>query len=236
MIIEHFFPDRNSLFSAMVEECESILTRAVSENSSATMLVSGGSTPLPLYQQLSNVDLPWAHIDVALVDERWVDRDHPGSNESFIKNSLLCNKAKKAAFTPMKTAADTAEQGRVLCEESYRKLSTPFDLTVLGMGADGHTASLFPYSQGLEVALDKNNENLCAAIRANQSEVTGLLTERMSLTVSGLMKSRQLHLLITGEEKLAIYRQALGHSQEKLMPISAILHQYDIPVVVYWAP
>ncbi|MFT5690770.1 MAG: 6-phosphogluconolactonase [Oceanicoccus sp.] len=236
MIVEHFFPDRKSLFSSMAEECKSILTNGILENGSATMLVSGGSTPLPLYQKLSGSDLSWSNIKVALVDERWVDDDHPGSNASFIKTSLLQDRAKEAAFVNMKTDDDTAEQGLIQCEEFYKELQTPFDLTILGMGADGHTASLFPYSKGLELALDKKNESICTAIQANQSDVTGELTERMSLTISGLMKSRQLHLLITGEEKLAVYRQALSHSQEELMPISAILHQYEIPVIVYWAP
>lgn len=236
MIIEHFFSDRSSLFSALAEECESLLASGIEKNGSATMLVSGGSTPLPLYQQLSSSNLPWSNINVALVDERWVDDDHPGSNELFIKNSLLRDRAREAVFVKMKTVADTAEQGLTRCEKCYRELPTPFDLTILGMGTDGHTASLFPYSKGLELALDKENENLCAAIQADQSDVTGLLTERMSLTFSGLMKSRQLHLLMTGEEKLAVYRQALSHSQEGLLPISAILHQYEIPVIVYWAP
>jgi 6-phosphogluconolactonase len=236
MIVEHFFSDRSSLFSAMADECESILSNAILENNSATMLVSGGNTPLPLYQQLSASDLPWSKVNVALVDERWVEEDHPGSNAAFIENNLLQNRAKEAVFVKMKTAADTAAQGLILCEKSYLKLPRPFDLTILGMGGDGHTASLFPYSKGLEIALDRENENLCAAIEAIQSEVTGPLTERMSLTFSGLMKSRQLHLLITGEEKLEVYRRALSHLQGNLMPISAILHQYEIPVIVYWAP
>ncbi len=236
MIIEHFFPDRDSLFAALAEECETTLKAAISNNRSATLMVSGGSTPMPLYKKLSELDMAWSNVSVALVDERWVDEDHPGSNEAFVKSSLLQNRATSAKFVAMKTDDETAELGLDHCENEYRKLQAPFDLTILGMGPDGHIASLFPASQGLEAGLDSANNKLCAAIQANQSEVTGELTERMSLSFTGLMHSRQLHLLITGQEKLDVYRQALSCKHDGSMPVSSILHQYDIPVIVYWAP
>ena len=104
------------------------------------------------------------------------------------------------------------------------------------MGSDGHTASLFPAADGLEKALDDNNTDLCAAINAIPSEVTGENTERMSLTFFGLMQSCRLHLLIAGQEKLAVYQRALVSPDPLLMPISAVLKQHDVPVLVYWAP
>ena len=104
------------------------------------------------------------------------------------------------------------------------------------MGLDGHTASLFPTAQGLESALDAGNNNLCAAIMADPSEVTGELIERMSLTLAGLLQSRQLHLLITGADKLGVYQRVLASPNEISMPVAAVLHQDEIPVVVYWAP
>jgi 6-phosphogluconolactonase len=236
MISEHFFPDRESLFSALVDECYSLLAETIAAKQFASMLVSGGGTPRPLYEQLSSKALDWQRVKVALVDERWVDVDHAGSNEAFIKETLLNNKAAPAKFITMKTAHATAIEGQVVCEERYRQLARPFDLAILGMGPDGHIASLFPHAQGLNEALDSNRKQLCAAIEANPSEVTGELTERMSLTLYGLLQSRQLHLLITGEEKLAVYKQALASNDSLLTPISAVLKQTRARVKVYWAP
>ena len=236
MISEHFFDDRESMFVALSAECEQILHTALSNNQAATVLVSGGSTPLPLYQRLAQIELAWNQVDVALVDERWVAVDQPASNEAFIRNSLLQHNAAAAHFVAMKNAAETAVLGHGECEQAYQQLPRPFDLTLLGMGPDGHTASLFPLSKGLHRALDLNNSNLCSAITAIPSEVTGEFTERMSVTLAGLVQSRQLHLVITGEEKLAIYRQALAKPDAMLMPVSAVLQQVKVPVKVYWAP
>ena len=236
MISEHFFPDRESLFSTLADECYSLLADTIALRQSASMLVSGGGTPRPLYQQLSTKALDWQRVSVALVDERWVGVDHASSNEAFIKETLLNNHAAPAKFIAMKTAHATASLGQIVCEERYRQLPRPFDLVILGMGPDGHTASLFPHAQGLNEALDIHHQQLCSAIEATPSEVTGELTERMTLSLYGLLQSRQLHLLITGEEKLAVYKEALASDDLLMTPISAVLQQDVVPVKVYWAP
>ena len=236
MINEHFFDDRDSLIRALLSDCESRLQTAVEHRGKASLLVSGGSTPEPLYQQLSLAPLPWSDICVALVDERWVDPSQAGSNETFVKTHLLQQQAASAQFIPMKNASSTAASGEEDCEQSYQQLPRPFDLVVLGMGPDGHTASLFPHAQGLDAALNPDREQLCAAITATPSTVTGTLTERMSLTLHGLLQSRQLHLLITGEEKLAVYKAARENRDYTQTPVSAVLNQQQVPVLVYWAP
>jgi 6-phosphogluconolactonase len=236
VISEYFFADRNSLFVALLADCSAVLDSATQHRESVSMLVSGGSSPELLYQQLSSVELDWQKIQVALVDERWVGVDHEGSNESFITKNLLVNRAAEAKFIPMKTEAETAVLGKRYCEQCYRQLPQPFDLVILGMGSDGHTASLFPHARGLDKALDVTDKTLCAAITANATEVTGELTERMSLSVYGLLQSRQLHLLILGKEKLAAYKRALVNDDVMATPISALLRQNEIPISVYWAP
>lgn len=235
MIKEYFFSDKGSLFSSLAEETNKIIGAAIDENKAATMLVSGGSTPQPLYQKLSTLELDWQKVNVALVDERWVGIDHEASNEAFIRNNLLVNNARDAKLTAMKTNMATASSSCSSCEKHYRQLSQPFDFTILGMGPDGHTASLFPKARGLDEAL-YTKENLCVAIDAEPSEVTGLFTERMSLSLHGLLLSRQIHLLITGEEKLAVYKKALLGEDLTSSPITAVLQQNNVPVNVYWAP
>ncbi len=236
MITECFFSDRPALLAALVAECIEALSSAINHRQQASFLVSGGSSPQPLYNALSKTPMDWQRVQIALVDERWVNPGEKGSNETFIVENLLQDKAAVAKLIGMKSPHESAEQGLQDCESRYQQLQQPFDFTLLGMGPDAHTASLFPNASGLANALELESPQLCAAIKAAPSEVTGTLTERMTLTLSGLLKSRQLHLLITGDEKLAAYKQALKANDPMQSPISAVLHQETVPVRVYWAP
>jgi 6-phosphogluconolactonase len=236
MLIERFFESRQDMVAALEAECVTALNQAIEERGEATFMVSGGSTPEPLYKSLSNIELDWESVYIALVDERWVDFAHDKSNEAFTVKHLIQNKASVANLIGMKNTADTAQEGLADCEAAYQQLAQPFDITILGMGNDGHTASLFPHAQGLEPALNPDSPELCAAIVAHQSEVTGDITERMTLSLAGLLRSRTLVLLITGDEKLAVLRKAQAGNDVAEMPIRAVLQQDRVPVVVYWAP
>lgn len=236
MAEEKFFQDRERLVAAIANDCASALQAGIKAHGQATFLVSGGSTPEPVYRELSKRPLPWQRITVALVDERWVERGASGSNHSFIESCLLQNSAAEAPFLGMKTAHASAVEGESECERAYRELPRPFDVCVLGMGSDGHTASLFPHAEGLQSALDAGSPQLCKAIRAAQSEVTGSHTERMTLTLAAILQAREIKLLITGEEKLKVYREALLGSDELEMPVRSILKQGLKPITVYWAP
>ncbi len=236
MLTEHLFETRQAMIGALEAECVAALKLAIEERGEATFMVSGGSTPEPLYKSLSLVDLPWESVYVALVDERWVGFEHDKSNEAFIVKHLMQNKAVAANLIGMKNTAETAEEGLADCEATYQQLAQPFDITILGMGSDGHTASLFPHASGLNAALTPESTELCAAIMAHPSEVTGTITERMTLSLAGLLQSKALILLITGDEKLAVLRKAQAGSDIHEMPIRAVLQQQTVPVKVYWAP
>lgn len=236
MVTEHLFKNRQEMVAALQQECVTALTSAIEERGEATFMVSGGSTPEPLYQSLSNVDLDWGAVYIALVDERWVDFDHDKSNEAFTVKHLIQNQAVIANVIGMKNTAETALEGLSDCETAYQQLAQPFDVTILGMGSDGHTASLFPHAQGLEAALNPDSTQLCAAITAHQSEVTGAITERMTLSLAGLLRSKTLVLLITGDEKLAVLRKAQAGTDVNEMPVRAVLQQQKVPVHIYWAP
>ncbi|NQZ07435.1 MAG: 6-phosphogluconolactonase [Algicola sp.] len=233
---ERFYRNRENLFESLTDFCQQTLEKACVENGNASFMVSGGSTPAPLYQRLSRRVMSWQKIDVALVDERWVEPDDENSNQRFIKNTLLQHNASDVRFTGLKTSQPSAEQGLSDATKDYESLPNPWDLTILGMGADGHTASIFPDAQGTEEALREDHEQILAAIIANPSEVTGDNLERMTLSHHGLMKSKRIVLLITGEEKLDVYRQALNEPDHNKMPISAVLQQNQVPLHVFWAP
>ena len=236
MVKEFFFEDRASLFATLAADCQAHLAKALADNGAASLMVSGGSTPAPLYEALSLSDLDWSNVSVALVDERWVNSEHSASNEALIYRSLLINNARQATFVGMKTGATTAVEGCSETEALYQALPKPFTVSVLGMGSDGHTASLFPHADGFSDALSEENEHFIAAIMAIQSEVTGTNTERLSLTLTGLLQSEHLIVLLTGEEKLAVFRTAMAEGAVEDMPVRALLRQNKVPVELYWAP
>nr|WP_183410963.1 6-phosphogluconolactonase [Litorivivens lipolytica] len=221
------------MVEALVTHLAETLKQAVAEQGQGVMLVSGGSSPQPVYEALSQKDLPWSAISIVLVDERWVDVDHPASNEAFIRRHLLAGAASSARFFGMKTSAASPQAGQRECEQRLAVLPAQADICLLGMGNDGHTASLFPYAQGLTEALYGNQR--CAAIVAEQSEVTGEHTERMTLTAPHLLAAKQRVLMMTGDEKLSTYRKAANGKDIEAMPVRAILNASE-PVSVFWSP
>ena len=233
-IVEKLFDSKEALTQALSSSLEKRLVKGIETDGRAVLMVSGGSSPAPAYKHLSNLALDWENIDVAMVDERWVDATHDKSNEAFIKNTLLQNYGAKANFITMKNEAATAQLGSDACEKAYQSLNRPFDITILGMGPDGHTASLFPHAQGLEHGLESNN--LVCAINAIESDVTGKITERMTLTLNAIAQSKVVKLLISGDEKLAVYKAAKAGGDVKDMPLRAVLNHPEINVEVYWAP
>ena len=234
MIREHRFLSREELLDALYVEVEAGLRADLEENDKVSLLLSGGSTPGPLYQRLSDVNLDWSRVQVALVDERWVEADHNASNERLIKQTLLQNLAAQAGFVGMKNAADNPFAGEDECQTQCASLPAPYSVCLLGMGPDGHTASLFPNAKGLAAALD--SQALCAAIEAKPSEVTGDYVERMTLTPKAILAAKKLVLLITGEDKWEVYEQAKSSADTMSTPVSVFLQQEKVDVDVYWAP
>ncbi|WP_440053410.1 6-phosphogluconolactonase [Pseudoalteromonas sp. T1lg65] len=233
-VTERFFDSKDQMTEALAQLLQVELASGIEQDGEAVLMVSGGSSPAPAYKYLSSVDLGWDKITVAMVDERWVEPNHEKSNEAFIRTTLLQNEAENARFVTMKNGAESAEKGQQDCEQSYQTLKRPFDVTILGMGPDGHTASLFPHAEGLENAL--KTEALTCAINAQQSEVTGSITERMSLSLSGIVSSKTAVLLISGEEKKRVYEQAKLAGSEYDIPLRAVLNHPGINLTVFWCP
>ncbi len=233
-ITEHFFDDKAAMTAALSRALETILSDAVAKKGRASMMVSGGSSPKPTYEYLSQQPLPWDSIDVAMVDERWVAPSHEKSNEQFIKQTLLQDKAKNTRFVTMKTEHNTAKEAADAVNKAYQALVAPYTVTLLGMGPDGHTASLFPHCEGLNHALT-TQEPVCA-INAIESDVTGSITERMTLSLSGIANSHVVKLLISGDEKRAVYEACKQDGPVADMPLRAVLTHPDIKLEVYWCP
>lgn len=230
---EQFFESKDQMTAALSELLETQLASGIEQDGSAVLMVSGGSSPAPAYKYLSSVPLDWKNIKVAMVDERWVDADHEKSNEAFIKSTLLQNYAAEAEFITMKNSAQTAVLGQAECESAYQSLKKP-DVTILGMGPDGHTASLFPHAEGLEAGLQ--GDALVCAINAIESEVTGSITERISLSLNGIAQAKKVVLLISGDTKKAVYEEAKTPGSAFDVPLRAVLNHNDIDLTVFWCP
>ena len=199
-------------------------------HNSSHLFLSGGSTPGPIYEKLSRLELPWKNVEVGLVDERWLSEDNPGSNASLIRRTLLQGQAKGAKFIPMKTSHSTPEGGQNTVEAAYATHVTSKSFAVLGMGTDGHVCSWFPQSTGLNEALDPANEKVVQAIRAKKSSVTGDYLERMTLTWSALKQCHTVLLLITGQEKQQVLQEAMNNTASDL-PVSHLLPLKNLTIL-----
>lgn len=217
-----------ALTTELADVIETELTAAVESRGHASLVVSGGNTPRPLFKALAQRPLPWKNITITLADERWVDTESADSNEAMIRAVLLQGFATDAKFIPLKNSAATAIEGRSQCQMSLSKIASPFDLVILGMGDDGHTASLFPTVAGS--ALDSNKHELCASITPLTAP-----HERMSLSAWAILNSRRILLHIVGENKWQVYQKAMQKGLIDDLPIRVVLHQDKVPVDVYWS-
>ncbi|MBF0304328.1 MAG: 6-phosphogluconolactonase [Alphaproteobacteria bacterium] len=188
------FADQTAAAAALADDLAVLLNQALAERGRASLVVPGGRGPVPVFQRLAAADLDWTRIDVIPTDERWVSPDHPDSNEGMIRRLLPA-----ARLRGLKTDAATPEDGLAEASARLATLGRPFDAVFLGMGADGHVASLFPGS----VPLD-DRRMLAAA------PVSGIGHARLTLTLPALTDCRALLLLICGAEKRARWAEALA--------------------------
>lgn len=230
------FDSHAMLFAAAHAFCLGALENALKDNGQATFLGAGGSTPAPLYNLLSAAPIAWQAVSIGLTDERWVPHSHPASNSTMLGNTLLQNEAAKAHFTSMvpntETLVETPTQADLAeIENAYARLSIAPDLVVLGMGPDAHTLSWFPGAQGLSDALNPETSVSVASIKAQQTETTGDITSRITLTYPILTRAKYILLLITGEEK----RRTLEGAGIDT-PVQHMMRAAGDRLAIYWAP
>ena len=225
------FPDQESAAAELADQIGQRLTAGIAANGRASLAVSGGTTPVALFECLSAMDLNWQDVVITLVDERWVAPTDDDSNERLVRSHLLKAKAAAATFVGLKNEAATASAGEHECEQALKKVPRPFDVLILGMGADGHTASLFPGAAKLARATDRRATQTCIGIAPLDAP-----HERMTLTLPAILDAGQIFLHITGPTKKDVLAQAQTDGSPEKMPIRYILHQQTTPVAIYWAP
>jgi len=228
------FETRDAMAARLADLIEACLSRAIAARGAASLAVSGGTTPAGLYQALSRRELDWARVTVALVDERWVRPGEAGSNETFVRTTLLRNKAAAARLIGLWSEASSPAGGLEVATARLVACGDAFDVVALGMGNDGHTASWFPQCEGLDRALDTTGPRL-AAITAQRSEVTGDHLQRMTLTLGAIQNTGLICLLMSGTEKRAIFEKVRRGGPVDAAPVRAIL-QARPDLWACWAP
>ena len=228
---EYQFVDSEALNNALAVEVARTLRVAIATRGHASLVVSGGRTPVALFNRLSLQDLAWRQVTITLADERWVEADAPASNERMVRLELLRNKAADAYFIGLKSNADTAASSAkdVWCK--LAQMPRPFDLVLLGMGDDGHTASLFPTSAAIATALDTSQPPACIAMQAPVAPY-----QRLSLNLAALLETRRIVLHVQGAHKWQVYQSARAVGEAAALPIRGVLRQSLVPVDVYWSP
>lgn len=217
---------RERLAGQLAEAVSEALRADLAKQERALLVVSGGSTPVPFFQALARTDLPWERIDVTLADERWVAETSNDSNARLVREHLLVAAASKANFVPLTTDDATPEQGTNAVASRIERLTWPASVVILGMGADGHTASLFPDSRELGLALS-TDDSVVAVRTPSQPQ------PRITLSAACLHQARRHVLHLTGEDKRAVLASAMAGDDVRELPIRAFL---ACPLAIYWAP
>jgi 6-phosphogluconolactonase len=213
---------------AVADRLTMALQRGLRERQAASLAVPGGTTPGPIFDDLAQQKLNWSHVSVTLTDERWVPTNNRESNEALLRQHLLTGEARAARVIGLHTAADRPSLAIADVTARLNALPLPFDAVLLGMGGDGHFASLFPNQPALSDGLKRQNTALCIA---SDQPING--RPRISLTLQFLLQSRVLLLAIKGSEKLQVLERARTASPADL-PIAAILQQERVPVEIHY--
>lgn len=218
------YPDRELLYLQVANVIASELADVLRREGRATLSVPGGTTPGPVFDTLSGVDIDWANVAVILNDERWVLEESPRSNTRLLRERLLRGRAQKAQLLPLYAPGHAAPEDAVPALEDGLRPHLPISVLLLGMGEDMHTASLFPGADRLAEALGPT-QRLILPMRTDAAA-----EPRVTLTAPVLRGALRVHVMITGAAKRAALERAAGLPPDQA-PIRAVLDQ----AVVHWA-
>jgi 6-phosphogluconolactonase len=229
-INRHEFADRLTLADMLARDVASKLDAAIKARGKATIAVSGGGTPKTMFAVLAEQEIDWSKVTVTLVDERWVDTDSDRSNARMVAEHLFHHESHTASFVPLFDRAHKDKVDDALDDVGARidALGLPFDVVLLGMGSDGHTASFFPGGDNLAAALDPDGKRTVVSMRAE-----GAGEPRITLSLPRVLDTRALFVHIEGDDKKDVLGKALAGGN---YPIAAVLTQDRVPVDIYWAP
>ncbi|MEM8591100.1 MAG: 6-phosphogluconolactonase [Pseudomonadota bacterium] len=217
------YPDRDMMMMDLANRLAGDLKRCLLQHPWASFVVPGGTTPGPIFDSLSAAALEWDRVHVFLSDERWVPESSERSNTRLIRERLLTGRAADAQYLPLYTETETPEEGIPALEEALTE-ELPVSVLLLGMGADMHTASIFPGADKLTEALDPKAPIL-VPMRA-----PGAPEPRVTLSARVLAGAMTTHVVITGAEKRDALERAASLTPQEA-PIASVLRT----AIVHWA-
>jgi 6-phosphogluconolactonase len=227
-ITEHHFQTRDEASLAAAQHIVAALVRQLGQQDRASLVVTGGSSPTLCYTTLARVELPWNRVDVLMSDDRWVPPTHDDSNEKLVRETLLKGAAAEAVLHPYFDDSVAVDDRCEEFERVLRDLPRPFACSLLGMGEDGHIASLFADAANFAQGVDVDGTAQCIPISTAAS-----LHARISLTMAALLQSAAIVLLFFGKSKRDVYEQA--KASPTAYPVSGLLHQDRVPVYAFSA-
>ncbi len=222
---ERIFNSRESLDSALAAEVARHLDAAVTLRGSATLVVSGGSTPRGLFAQLAGTDIAWDRVTVMLADDRWVPPDHDDCNEKMVRERLLVESAADAQLLSLVADHPDVKANLERVKNALAAIAT-FDVVVLGMGLDAHTASLFPCAAEITEGMATDEDALMMTPTTAPHRRITLSRQRIANTRFGVMH-------IAGKEKLAVLEEAVAAGQPEQFPAASFVGRGGF--TVYWA-
>lgn len=221
------YANRAALFGGLAKVVEDELHAILSHKGKAVFAVPGGTTPAPFFEVLRKAALDWENISVLLTDERFVPETSERSNTRLLRETLLQDNAAAASLVPLYKSASNIEQVLQALTIGVQNI-LPIDVCVLGMGADMHTASLFPEADLLQQAL------LDTAPPLLPMRAPGAPEPRLTLTAPVLRTAGSVHILIAGKQKLEAYEQACQMGPAAEAPVRIVLNRKR-PTVVHYA-
>lgn len=229
----HAYDNRETLVGQVSDSIRSTIAECLAKQAQATLVLAGGGTPMPIYASLAAAKLDWPRVVAIPSDERWVAGGDEASNHEQMSRQFEPAAVRIQRLVPEQPgpAPDATHARQILSS-----LPRPFDLVVLGMGGDGHFASLFPRTPELAAGLDPGGKEDALVVTPDPLPPEAPYS-RITLTLSRLLDSRRLMLLITGDDKHQVIEQAGRHDTDPdAVPIAALLRAAGERLEIHWSP
>lgn len=233
--LEHHFRTRTELFNDLSEDIRLSLTQWSDTHEPCFLILPGGNTPRPLYEKLADISLPWSKIRMTLSDERWLERSETNSNEYQLRAHLLDKFDRAVNFISWKNDHASVADALATLTQEFSSLKPKYCYAILGMGDDGHFASLFPKCQTSQRALNGEIQSQVVI----ETEAPKPPHKRLSFEFSHICQWQKVVILITGEAKKRLIQQCQNSRPTDPyynLPISHLIRQSAHPVNIYWSP
>lgn len=225
------YDDAAEMAAAVCDDVAFIIESAIDARGSAVIALAGGRTPLPIYEKLSAAKLDWKRVTIIPTDERIVPLGDPLSNVTVLAKSFLPKGARVIPIVPNAIADYKAAGGSA--DALIKDLHWPLDLCLLGVGGDGHTASIFP-GPDLDEALTGPKDRRALGVMPDPMPADAPVA-RVSLSLAAITTARALMVAVTGKEKRAVIEAAIKQGKSSQYPIGKVLAETELPVDIHWA-